>query len=44
MILIRKFFGNIIDELELRRAIDVELPLGVNAEYREDGKSINIYS
>ncbi|MFY9275750.1 MAG: Beta-galactosidase C-terminal domain, partial [Clostridium sp.] len=23
--------------LELRRAIDVELPLGVNAEMREDG-------
>ena len=32
-----QFFGNIIDELELRRAIDVELPLGVNAEMREDG-------
>ena len=38
-----KFFGNIIDELELRRAIDIELPLGVNAQLREDEENKYIF-
>ena len=38
-----KFFGSIIDELELRRAINIELPLGVNAELREDEENKYIF-
>lgn len=36
---LNEFYGSIADSLELRRALDTELPLGVTAQVRTDGET-----
>ena len=38
-----QFFSTLIEELDIKAAIDIDLPLGVNAEYREDDKNKYIF-